>query len=504
MDNADIARNLFEDSQKRQVEPILLQTNPMPRLKLLVFLIFLVIGRPAHSEGFVIRGYYLTFMRMPVMGLPEWKRAIDCFAEDDANTLIVWTAGGFRSKKFPITWEYNREHENIRHDFLRDLIDYAHTKKIRVLLGFTPFGYDGVNRYPIEHPELKARKKDGLPVDEFGIHSWGWNLCPAQPESQRFMREYISEMLFDFYPNADGVLIESSDYAVCNCEQCGPHFYDNEFKFVRWISDELWKRNANATIVVFPHYFTGGKVPGFDITAARQPFDTRWSLAFSPHSAHFEPDLIARAAGSIYWSDAPALRTPVQVAEAARAARDHHVNGFIPSLEAFSYVAQHSEGGEQWLVGRRTQPFGFDALGEGHMPYTNLLVQVQRFATKTFSENSDLPFAEFKTQLSQHVFGTNSPAVTGLLELQRIWNFERDWYYSSPLLDPEFFEQRARRLQWSMAKLAEYDRNLSQLKQISIRYAGATDPAEKELSRLASMIIARWKDKTPASIKDWP
>src|SRR3954467_1604054 len=30
------------------------------------------------------RGYYLTFMRMPVMGLPEWKQSMDCFAEDGA------------------------------------------------------------------------------------------------------------------------------------------------------------------------------------------------------------------------------------------------------------------------------------------------------------------------------------------------------------------------------------------------------------------------------------
>src|SRR5688572_30183435 len=148
-----------------------------------------------NSEPFRERGYYLTFMRMPVMGLPEWKQAVDCFAEDGANTLILWTAGGFRSKKFPITWQYNKDHANITNDFLRELIDYAHTKEIRVLLGFTPFGYDGVNRYPLEHPDLKARKADGAPVDQFGIHSWGWNLCPAKPESQTFMREYVSEML---------------------------------------------------------------------------------------------------------------------------------------------------------------------------------------------------------------------------------------------------------------------------------------------------------------------
>src|SRR5881397_2857693 len=110
------------------------------------------------AEPFKFRGYYVTFMRMPVMGLPEWKEAIDCFSEDDINVLILWTAGGFRSKKFPITWQYNQDHANVRNDFARELIDYAHTKNIRVLLGFTPFGYDGVNRYPI-HAVITERRE---------------------------------------------------------------------------------------------------------------------------------------------------------------------------------------------------------------------------------------------------------------------------------------------------------------------------------------------------------
>src|SRR6266540_3589049 len=128
-------------------------------MRLFPICLLLILGiHTGAAEPFAYRGYYLTFMRMPVMGLPEWKQAIDCFAEDDVNTLILWTAGGFRSKKFPITWQYNQDHANVRNDFARELIDYAHTKNIRVLLGFTPFGYDGVNRYPIEHPELKAKK----------------------------------------------------------------------------------------------------------------------------------------------------------------------------------------------------------------------------------------------------------------------------------------------------------------------------------------------------------
>ena len=82
----------------------------MNGVKLLAFLIcwFLCVSAQG-AEPFKFRGYYVTFMRMPVMGLPEWKEAIDCFAEDDINVLILWTAGGFRSKKFPLTveWEFS-------------------------------------------------------------------------------------------------------------------------------------------------------------------------------------------------------------------------------------------------------------------------------------------------------------------------------------------------------------------------------------------------------------
>jgi len=40
---------------------------------------------------------------------------------------------------------------------------------------------------------------------------WGYNLCPSQTASQQFLAEYVREMFFEFYPNADGLMIESSD-----------------------------------------------------------------------------------------------------------------------------------------------------------------------------------------------------------------------------------------------------------------------------------------------------
>src|ERR1700712_2482535 len=196
-----------------------------------------------HDGPFAQRGYYITFMRMPTYDLADWKRIVDDIHDDGGNTLLLWVGGAFRSEKYPITWKYNADHENVRKDFVRDLIDYAHTKGIKVLLGFTPFGYDGVNRYPLDHPDLKATGKDGKPVAPFGIGCWGYNLCPSQARSQEFMLEYAREMAFDFYPNADGLLIESSDYAICHCKDCGERFFEKEFEFVRRISEEVWAKN---------------------------------------------------------------------------------------------------------------------------------------------------------------------------------------------------------------------------------------------------------------------
>jgi hypothetical protein len=71
------------------------------------------------------------------------------------------------------------------------------------------------------------------------------------------MREYVREMVFEFYPNADGLLVESSDYGICHCPECGPRHYDHEYEFVRDLSAEVWKHNPKALILVYPHYFAG-------------------------------------------------------------------------------------------------------------------------------------------------------------------------------------------------------------------------------------------------------
>jgi hypothetical protein len=213
---------------------------------------------------------------------------------------------------------------------------------------------------------------------------------------------------------------------------------------------------------------------------------------------------MTKAKTTVSWSDVTALRTPREVADAARTARQHHAAGFIPSLEAFSYVPEAPEAGEPWVVGKRHKPFGFDPLGDGRMPYNLLPVRVQRFAYRAFSQDPDLDFAKFEQQLGGHFFGPQASRaeINDLLELQRIWMYEADWYWASPLLDPDFFVAHARRLNWSPERLAVYDRNLATLREMVERYRDATSPTAREIHRLSAMIVDRWDAKglTPTEV----
>lgn len=451
-------------------------------------------SRESADGPFRQRGYYITFMRMPAYGLPAWKRIVDAVGADGGNMLLLWVAGAFRSVKYPITWRYNQEHANIRHDFVRDLINYAHTKGIRVLLGFTPFGYDGVNQYPLEHPELKAVARDGRSVRPFGIGCWGYNLCPSHPESQRFMLEYVRELVFDHYPNADGLLIESSDYAACHCSDCRARFYEQEFAFVREISAELWARKPDATIVDYPHYFTGAPVPGLGVKAATQPFDPRWTLFFTPHSAPLDPTLIRQARGSLWSDDAPALRRPADVQAGARRARQAGVTGYVPSLEAFSFVATEAEEGQAWLKGRRQVPLGMGWLKLEDPPYDALPMRVNRSAYREFSRNPALPFEQYRDILGAEVFGaaTGRQAVDDLLELQAAFALERTWCQPSPVVSPDRVAAMKAHGTLTPAKAAQYLAAVSRLQQIADRYSASNQDGSRELHRAARWVVEQW------------
>jgi hypothetical protein len=457
---------------------------------------------------FAQRGYYVLPCRTPTFGYEASRDMIDAMAEDGANTVILWLGGGFRSKKFPITWQYNAEHANVREDFMRRLIRHAHRRNIRCLSGFTPFGYDGVNQYPLEHPEVKATGPDGKPVAEFGIHCWGWNLCPAKPEAQRFMFEYARELAFEFYPEADGLFIESSDYAICHCPECGPRHFDHEFQFVRTISEEAWARKPGATIVVYPHYFSGARLR-FSFTeavATKQPFDPRWTLFFTPHSAAIEPQLITLAKGSWWWNEAPSRFDIPGIRAGAQWARDAHCTGFIPTLECYSYVQTHEEAGEPWLRGRRQVPFGFGWMKEGASPYHELLVRAARLAYREYTANPDVSDDSLHAALGRDLFGRNwQPAqVDDLLELCRVFGSDRDWSVPAPLTTPGLVEARRKAGRLDAKKRASLREQLDRVRRIAARHATSAAPGGQELARIARWLSEQWQGPSVMTIEPEP
>lgn len=449
-------------------------------------------AQPVFSQ----RGYYLCFMRMPTFGLAVWREILDDAAADGANTIIVWMGGAFRSKRFPITWQWAKDHENVKADFGRELIRHAHRRRIKVLLGFTPFGYDGVNQLAVEKPELKAIGQDGKPVQEFGIGCWGWNLCAARAESQRFMREYVREMAFEFYPEADGLFIESSDYAICHCADCGPKFFDHEFAIVRDISNEMWARRPDATIVVYPHYFSGAKLRlSFgEATAASHPFDPRWTLFFTPHSAAVNPTLVEKARSAWWWNEAPSRLDVANIRAGVKRARDSKCSGYVPSLECFSYVVQRAEFGEPWLVGKRQVPFGFGWLKDGANPYRELPVRAIRLAFRELTANPDLSDLELRTRLGHELFGPDwqSVQVDDLFFLLEVINTDRNWSVPGALTTPGLVRNRADRGKLDAKKRALLREQLARVRATAERYRGAASTGAKELHRIAQWLADQW------------
>jgi hypothetical protein len=307
------------------------------------------------------------------------------------------------------------------------------------------------------------------------------------------MLDYVREMSLDFYPNADGLLVESSDYAACHCKDCGARYYENEFRFVRAISDAVWERNRDALIAVYPHYFTGAEVPGLGVRAARQPFDARWAVFFTPHSARPDADLIKKAKAAIWWDDSPALRTPPEIRDGARRAKQLGCSGYIPSFGAFSFVPAEPEEGQKYLVGKRRVPFGFGWLKEGQPPYDELPARVNRVAYREYARDPDLADAAFRAALGKELFGTSAPpeAVEDALALQRVLTAERTWSQPAPLADPERVRAMAVAGQLTPKKQAEYREGLDRVRRIAERYRGA-DGSLAELHRVAAWVAGRW------------
>jgi hypothetical protein len=121
-------------------------------------------------------------------------------------------------------------------------------------------------------------------------------------------------------------------------------------------------------------------------------------------------------------------------------------------------------------------------------------VRVNRFAYRTFCRDPETSLAEFERQLGLDVFGSRSSPqkVADLLWVQACYFDGADWFRGAPLLDPARVRDQSVREHWAADRLEAYHPRVERLRQIARRYRDSQNSAERELQRLADLIVKKW------------
>ncbi len=422
------------------------------------------------QEPFQYRGYYFILSRNPGYGLADYRRILDCMAADRANLLILWIGGGFPSKRFPETWDYNREHRNCVENFAGAAIDYAHQKGIGVLLGLTPFAYDGVNRYGLAHPELGATGADGKPAVTGGIHSMGRGLCPSKAAAREFMLVYCRELFDDFYPNAGGFFLEHSDYGTCQCKECaGGSGLRREWQFVEDLSRHVWEKNPAAIQMIYPQYADLGV-----------EYDKRYIVFLAPHNMKGADKVRnPKVLWNGYWDTGAFFKNLCR--EAARAG----YAGVIPSMENFTY--EH--------------PYAFDTRWgpAGSAGWDDILVRVSRLSFREFAARPSQADDEFKNKVKAEFFDASAPSagVDDLLALHRLLNRWESWTFRGGVAsfpkEPVDLKKLDLKARYRLA--SEIMPALREIQAIVDRYGKSPSATAREMVKIAAWILKGWEGK---------
>lgn len=441
------------------------------------------------ADGVSRTCYYLTFCRIPTLGLEAWKAAFRDFAHDEIDVVVLWLGGGFKSVKYPITWQYNADHRNVQENFVGELIDYAHTLGIKVLLGFTPYNYDGTNQYYLERPDLKGTQASGKIMPILGIHSWGYALDPSKADARTFMLEYAREMYFDFYPNADGLMIESADIEVpSGGGSAETRYYELEYEFSKQLSDEVWAHNPDAEIIVYPHYFKG--------KGLSYPWDDRWTLTFNDWAAPLDAELIAQASKTLYFDLNLVHGLPLALQESTRKVRSNGVEMYGASHEFFTFDSVRPEFLEWANVNRSLRPFGFSHLSREENPYSDPIIAVNRVAMREFSNDPDLSSDGFREAVGRELLDASGSekVVDDLLYLHECYYWKRTFFQAGPVADPGAMHDLLERGQLSFDDMARISELLDGVPAVRERLAGASGERARALAAHADHVLAAWSE----------
>ena len=171
----------------------------------------------------------------------NWKGFVDWLAGHRINHLMVqntYEASGltYPSRRFPQI--VNQDAANVKREFYGDLIDYAHTRNMKVY--FADFHFP-LNALPlIVYPETIAPNCDPANVPKFASHCddriaefefkyllGNYFACLSHPKTREYWRDITDEMI-SMYPQVDGLIIGGAEGVnrlektprICNCPRC--------------------------------------------------------------------------------------------------------------------------------------------------------------------------------------------------------------------------------------------------------------------------------------------
>jgi hypothetical protein len=165
-------------------------------------------SHPSDKGAFRHHGYYVFLnqkglrdnQRISAWGLQDWKTLICWMAEYGADELWVmlnflWHA--YPSEKYPELVDNGCQ--NVRAEFLNDLIDFAHERGVRIFLAYAC--EDCLQGYNEKHPEFRC-------IDRFG-HPYN-SCCLEMPPVRKYLMDTVQETLLR-YPKADGIAIHPNE-----------------------------------------------------------------------------------------------------------------------------------------------------------------------------------------------------------------------------------------------------------------------------------------------------
>lgn len=172
---------------------------------------YFVVRGGAEHPAFDHVGYYVFLGRgdfwdethpLALWRLYDWERFADWMAEHGADTLFMLLNGytlAYPSDKYPELRD--RFSANSRTNFLREFIDYAHKKKIKVYLTLTTDDHaEGFGRM---FPETTR-------VNKYGYAPSPRSLVLENEQVQQYLRDTFDEILA-LYGNVDGLVLHPSE-----------------------------------------------------------------------------------------------------------------------------------------------------------------------------------------------------------------------------------------------------------------------------------------------------